>query len=92
MIFLAFIAFVESVHDSDIDDEFTDDQKVIFFNNLVVKHDKSIKNDLRDHDILEAHKSKIDVIKEERTNLLEKKNGFLEFEHHSLLEKNNVFT
>ena len=73
MIFLAFIAFVESVHDSDIDDEFTDDQKVIFFNNLVVKHDKSIKNDLRDHDILEAHKSKIDVIKEERTNLLEKK-------------------
>ena len=87
---------MESVHDSecdsDIDDEFTDDQKVVFLNNLVVKHDKSIKNNLRDHDILEAHKSKIDVIKEERTNLLEKKKGFLEFEHHSLLEKNNVFT
>ena len=88
---------MESVHDSecdsDIDDEFTDDQNVVFLNNLVVKHDKSIKNNLRDHDILEAHKSKIDVIKEERTNLLEKKKiRFLEFEHHSLLEKNNVFT
>ena len=91
MIFLAFIVFVESVHDSDIDDEFTDDQKVVFLNNLVVKHDKLIKNNLRDHDILEAHKSKIVVIKEERT-YLKKKIRFLEFEHHSLLEKNNVFT
>ena len=34
---------------------------------------KLIKNYLRDHDILEAHKTKIDMLKEERYNLLEKK-------------------
>ena len=37
--------------DSDSDDEFTYDQKVVFMNNLIVVNEKLIKNYLRDHDI-----------------------------------------
>ena len=62
-------------------------------NNLVVEHEKLIKNYLRDLDILEAHKTKIGVLKEEKTNFLEKKKiRFLKSEHHFLLEKNNALT
>ena len=47
---------MESVHDSDCDsdsdNELTNDQKAEFLNNLTVKHEKLIKNYLRDHDIL----------------------------------------
>ena len=60
------------MHDNDIDDEFTDYQKVEFLNNLVVEHEKMIKNYLRDHNILEALKTNIDVLKEEKTNYLRK--------------------
>ena len=70
--FLAFIASVESMHDNDIDDEFTDYQKAEFLSNLVVEHEKMIKNYLRDHNILEALKTNIDVLKEEKTNYLRK--------------------
>ena len=59
--FLAFIASMESMHDSgcdsDSDNEFTDDQKAEFLSNLVVEHKKLIKNYLKDHDILEARKN-----------------------------------
>ena len=63
----------DSDYDTDSDDEFTNEQKVVFLNNFVVKHEKLIKNYLKDHDILEAHKTKIDMLNVERTNLLEKK-------------------
>ena len=46
---------------------------------------------MKNNDILEAHKNKIDVLDVENTNLL-KKVRFLESKHHSLLEKNNAFT
>ena len=59
--FLALITSVKFVHDSDSDNEFNDDQKAKFQNNLVVKHEKLIKNYLRDRDILEVHKTKNDV-------------------------------
>ena len=45
---------------------------ILFFN-----HEKLIKNYLKDHDILEAHKTKIDMLNVERTNLLLKKLDFL---------------
>ena len=74
--FLAFVASVESMHDiecdSDSDDGFTNDQNATFLNNLVIKHEKLIKNYLKDHGILEAHKTKIDMLNEEMSNLLEK--------------------
>ena len=89
--FLAFIASVESMHDSDCDDEFIDDQNVEFLSNLVVEHKKIIKNYLKDHDILEACKTKIDMLNVEKTNFLEKIR-LLKFEHHYLLEKNNALT
>ena len=48
---------------------------------------------MKNNDILKAHKKKkkIDVLNVEKPNLLEKVR-FLEFEHHSLLEKNNALT
>ena len=71
---------MEFVHgsecDSDSNDNFIDDKKVTLLNNLVVEYKKLIKNYLRDHDILEAHKTKIDMLKEERYNFLEKKIDF----------------
>ena len=79
--FLVFIASMKSVHDSDCDNdsdnEFTDEQKIVFLNNLVFYHEKLIKNYLKDHDILEAHKTMIDMLNVERTNLLLKKLDFL---------------
>ena len=65
--FLAFVASVESMHDSecDSDNEFIDVKKDVFLDN-VVEHEKLIKNYLRDHDILEAHKTKIDVLQTRR--------------------------
>ena len=77
--------------DSDSDDEFIDEQKVELLSNLVVEHEKLIKSYLKDHDILEGHKNKIDMLNIEKTNLHEKIR-FLKSEHHSLLEKNNVLT
>ena len=70
---------MESIHDSECnsDDKFTYNQKTAFLNNLVVKYKKLITNYLRDHDVIKAHKTKIDVLQEERTNLLGKKLCFL---------------
>ncbi|KAL6315634.1 hypothetical protein AAG906_003738 [Vitis piasezkii] len=91
---LAFIASKESIHGSDCDsdsddDEFTDEQRVEFLSNLVVEHERLIKSYMKNNDILDAHKNKIYVLNVEKTNFLEKIR-LLEFEHHSLLEKNNA--
>ena len=93
---LAFIASIESLHGSNCDgdsddDEFTDEEMVKFLSNLVVKHYILIKSYMKDHDILVTYKNKIDMFNVEKTNLLEKIK-FLESNHHSLLEKNNVLT
>ena len=93
---LAFIASMESVHDSDCDSdsddkEFIDEQEAEFLNNLIVMHERLIKSYMKNYDILETHKNKIDMLNVEKISLLEKIR-FLEFEHHSLLEKNNALT
>ena len=75
----------------DSDDELTNEQRVEFLSNLVVEHVRQIKSYMKNNDILDAHKNKIDVLNAEKTNLLEKVR-FLEFEHRSLLEKNNPLT
>ena len=80
----------DSDYDSDSDDEFTNDQKAKFLSNIVVEHEKLIRNYLNDHDILQTHKTKIDMFNVEKSNFLEKKNRFLEFEHHYLIEKNKA--
>ena len=63
---------MEYVHDSDCDsdDKFTNDQKATFLSNFVVEHEKLIKNYLKDPNILEAYKTKINTFNVERTNLL----------------------
>ena len=76
--------------DSD-DDEFIDEQRAEFFENLVVEHERLVKSYMKNHEVLYAHKNKIDVLNARKTNLLEKIR-FLESEHHSLLEKNNALT
>ena len=76
---------------SDDDEELIDEQRVEFFNNLIDDHEKLIKSYMKNNDILEAHKNKINVLNVEKTNFLEKFR-FLESEHHSLLEKNNALT
>ena len=95
---LSFVASIEYKNnsychsDSDInDDEFTDKQMVEFFDNLFIEHERLIKSYMTNHKVLDANKNKIDVLNAEKSNLLEKIR-FLEFEHHSILEKNNVLT
>ena len=95
---LSFVASIEYKNnsychsDSDInDDEFTDKQMVEFFDNLFIEHERLIKSYMTNHKVLDANKNKIDVLSAEKFNLLEKIR-FLEFEHHSILEKNNVLT
>ena len=78
---LAFVASMDPMNDtncdSDSDDnEFIDKQRAEFLDNLVVEHKKLIKSYMKNHDVLEAHKNKIDVLSVEKTNLLEKI-GFL---------------
>ena len=67
---------MESMHDSDCDinsdEEFIDEQIAKFLSNLVVEHEILIKSYLKDYDILEAYKNKIDMLNVEKTNLLEK--------------------
>ena len=46
---------------------------------------------MKNYDVLEAHKNKIDVLNVEKSNLIEKIR-FLESKHHSLLEKHNFVT
>ena len=46
---------------------------------------------MKNYDVLEAHKNKIDVFNVEKSNLIEKIR-FLESKHHSLLEKHNFVT
>ena len=78
--------------DSDIDSddyEFIDEQRVEFLSNLVVKHEKLIKSYMKNNDVLEAHKNKIDVLNVERINLLEKVR-FLESEHYSLIDMKRI--
>ena len=89
---LAFVAFMKHENDSNCDsdgghDEFTDEQKVKFFDNLIIEHEILIKSYMKNHEV----KNKIDVLNAEKSNLL-KEVRFLKFEHHSLLEKNNVLT
>ena len=54
---LAFIAFMELVHDSD-DDEFIDEQRAKFLSNLVVEHERQIKSYMKNNNILDTHKKK----------------------------------
>ena len=64
---------------------------IVMMNLLMIKeHEKLIKNYLNDHDILQTHKTKIDMFNVEKSNFLEKKNRFLDFEHHYLIEKNKA--
>ena len=64
---LAFIASMEFVHDSDSDDdEFIDEQRAEFLDNLVVEHERLIKSYMKNHDVLEVHKNKIDVFNVEK--------------------------
>lgn len=73
----AFTTFVDIVHnsncDSDSDCEYTDEQNTTFLNNFVVEYRNLIKKYLMNHDILDAHKAKIELLDEEMTNFLEKK-------------------
>ena len=46
---------------------------------------------MKNHDILDANKAKIELLNEKKTNYLEKIR-FLESKHHSLLKRNNVLT
>ena len=46
---------------------------------------------MKNHEVLNAYKNKIDVLNAEKTNLVEKIR-FLEYGHHSFLENNNALT
>ena len=86
---------MESVHDSDCDgdsdNEFTYEQRVELLSNLIVEQERLIKIYMKDHDIFEGRKNKIDMLNVKKINLLENIR-FLESEHHSLFEKNNSLT
>ena len=74
---LTLVASMELVNDIDYDsdsndDEFIDEQRPEFFNNLVVEHERLIKSYMKNNDVLEAHKNKIDMPNAEKINFLEK--------------------
>ena len=82
---------MESVHDSDSDDEFTDKQKAEFLSNLVVEHEKLIKSYLKIIIFFKLIKTRLKCLMDNILIYL-KKNRFLKSNHHSLLEKNNALT
>ena len=68
---LAFVASMKHENDFDCDsdsddNEFTDEQRVEFLDNLVVEYKKLIKSYMKNHDVLEVHKNKIDVFNVEK--------------------------
>ena len=79
------------MHDNDCDCEFVNEQHATYLNYLAIEHENLINKFLKNRDILDAQKAKIDLLNEERTNFLENIQ-FLEFEHSALLDRNNVLT
>lgn len=67
--FLAFVASIDSMHGSYC--EHTNEQNVIFLDNLVLEYQNLIKKYLRNQYILAADKVKIELLNEEMTNFLE---------------------
>lgn len=67
--FLAFVASIDSMHDSDCysdsECDYNDGQNTAFLNNLVVEYENLIKKYLQNHDILDAYKAKIEFLNEE---------------------------
>ena len=61
------------------------------YDNLLVEYQNLIEKYLRNHDSLDSHKVKIELLNEEVTNHFEKI-WFLKSKHHYLLERNNVLT
>lgn len=70
--FLSFVAFIDSMHDSDSECEYIDEQNVAFLDNLVVKCQNQIKKYLKNHDILDTHEAEIELLNEEKIKYLEK--------------------
>ena len=79
------------MHDNDCDCEFINEQRATYLNYLAIELENLINKFLKNRDILDAQKVKIDLLNEETTNFLENIQ-FLEFEHSALLDRNNVLT
>ena len=54
---LAFVASMDLVNNNDCDsddDEFIDEHRVEFLDNIVVEHERLIKNYMKNHDVLDV--------------------------------------
>ena len=86
MIFLAFVASIESMHETDSEYEFTDTQNNSFLENIVVEYQCLIEKFLKVNDVIDSRKYEINLLCEEKINHIEKFQ-FLKFEYQSLLER-----
>ena len=66
------------MYDSDSECEYTVEYNYTLIDNLSVEYQNLIKKYLRNHDILDSHKAKIELLNEKMTNYLEK-TQFLKF-------------
>ena len=73
--YFALVASIDFMHDSDSECKCTNGQNATFLDNLVVQYQNLITKYLKK--ILDAHKAKIELLNEEKTNYLEKKFDFL---------------
>ena len=62
IIFLAFVASIEFVHETDSEYEFTNEQNACFLENIVVEHQCLIEKFLEVNDVVNSHKSKINLL------------------------------
>ena len=68
--YFALVASIDFMHDSDSECKCTNGQNATFLDNLVVQYQNLITKYLKK--ILDAHKAKIELLNEEKTNYLEK--------------------
>ena len=89
--FLAFVASIDSMDDSESDCEFNDEENAEFLENMVHEYKCLIKKFMKVNNVVNSQKSKIDMLNKEKINHIEKIR-FLETKYQSLLERNDTLT
>lgn len=63
--FFAFVASIESMHETNSENESTDEQNVSFLENIFIEYQCLIEKYQKSHDVLDSQKSEINLLCEE---------------------------
>lgn len=79
------------MHETNSENESTDEQNVSFLKNIVIEYQCLIKKYQKSHDVLDSQKSEISLLCKEYINHI-KKIQFIESEYQYLLKRSDILT